>query len=139
MGSSNTVKLDMEQLFKDFDINKSGAIDSLEIAQYMKLHYPQYPVQIISLLISLVDKNHNNLIDKEEFKQFYKIVQASISELEIKQIIYAAVSHATGSTLISCEKVSQVLNCLEVIDPPSQFTQQSYNKDEFINEISKYM
>ncbi|CAL6115718.1 Calmodulin [Hexamita inflata] len=91
MGSTNTVKIDMEQLFKDFDINKSGTIDSLEIAQYMKQHYPQYPIQIISLLISLVDKNHNNLIDKEEFKQFYKIVQASISEIEIKQIIYAAV------------------------------------------------
>ncbi|CAL6116379.1 Calmodulin [Hexamita inflata] len=139
MGSTNTVKIDMEQLFKDFDINKSGTIDSLEIAQYMKQHYPQYPIQIISLLISLVDKNHNNLIDKEEFKQFYKIVQASISEIEIKQIIYAAVSHASGSTLISSEMVSQVLNCLEVIDAPSQLSQQSYNKDEFINELDKYM
>ncbi|CAL5976954.1 calmodulin-A-like_isoform X2 [Hexamita inflata] len=126
------------KLFQQFDSDGSGMIDKREIALYMKEHYRHFPLSAIELLINLADKDGNGEIDKKEFGEFYKIVQAAVtvSDHNLKNIIYIATSVAENSTFISGTRMEQVM---KVFGGKKKYTHDSYNKAEFLEELGRFV
>ncbi|CAL5977098.1 Calmodulin [Hexamita inflata] len=140
MGGNSSASKEMEIIFSKFDFDKSGMIDRLEIAKYMKINYPNIPVQVVDLFIMLCDKDSNGEIDKSEFSQFYKIVQASVAtETDLKNIIYIATSVSENSKTITNTKLIKVLRCFGAVVTKAELDKLEYNKEEFIQQIGKFI
>ncbi|CAL5976956.1 Calmodulin [Hexamita inflata] len=127
-----------KKIFEEFDSDGSGMIDSMEIASYMAEHYTTFPLEAVQLLISLADKDGNGEIDKKEFADFYKIVLAIVSSEDqgLKNVIYTATSVAENSPKISRKRMEQVLKSFGV---KGQINQDSYDKTEFLQELSQFI
>ncbi|CAL5977048.1 Calmodulin [Hexamita inflata] len=139
MGGNASNKKEMDIIFKSFDYDKSGMIDRLEIAKYMKINYPKFPLQVVDLFIMLADKDGNGEIDKKEFADFYKVVQASVAtEMDLINIVYTATSVSEGSENITNTRMVKVLKCFGIIVTKEQLKYKTFNKFQFLKEVEQF-
>jgi hypothetical protein len=87
----------------------------------------------------LADKDGNGEIDKQEFGDFYKIVQASVKDdMDLKNIVYTATTVAQHGAQIQAEWMCKVMKCFGVIVTPKTLTKKVYTKEEFLHEVARF-
>ena len=130
----------MEKIFAQFDADGSGAIDRLEIAKYMREHYPRIPLGIVDLFIYLADEDRSGEIDKNEFDTFYKIVQSTVStDLTLPELMYNAASVTEKSKNISATTMVGILKCFGIFintDEVNRKYGKSLDKDTFVRLVT---
>ena len=131
---------EMEKIFDQFDADGSGAIDRLEIAKYMREHYPHIPLGIVDLFIYLADEDRSGEIDKNEFDTFYKIVQSTVStDLTLPELMFNAASVAEKSKNISATTMVGILKCFGIfmsVDEIARKYGKSLDRETFIKLVT---
>ncbi|CAL6071073.1 EF-hand_domain pair-containing protein [Hexamita inflata] len=139
MGGTSSKK-EMSKIFQIIDLDSSGMIDRLEIAKYMKNNYPNFPIVVVDLFLMLADKDGNGQIDKKEFADFYKVVQASVAtDMDLVDIVYTATSVSEGSENITNTRMVNVLRCLGVNVSKEELSNVSFNKEDFQKEVEQFL
>ena len=95
---------DMTDLFHSVDTDKSGFIDEKELKTM--LFHLDLPTKNAKKLMAKLDKNHDNKLSLEEFRQGFALIQpADLSSMNDRWLEFTADSDLAGVSAISSSKV----------------------------------
>ncbi|CAL5977058.1 EF-hand_domain pair [Hexamita inflata] len=130
MGSDTSTQ---KKLFEEFDSDGSGMIDSMEIASYIAENYTGFPLEAVQLLITLADRDGEKRIHRflQDCISKCKLVRPRVKKCNLHSYVVAE-----NNSKISGKRMQQVLKCFGV---NGQIDKTSYDKAEFLKEISRFI